>query len=50
VGYDTGTKTYRSVAVDNAGSWALQRDARRRQFVLETPTEIMMMGQSMKIA
>jgi len=49
VGYDMGTKTYHAMCMDNMGmmmtyNGMLDGD----KFVLETPKEVMMMGQMMK--
>jgi hypothetical protein len=49
VGYDLGTKSYKSVVVDNMGTLAMFNGTLDgNTFVLETPEQVMMMGQMMK--
>ncbi len=49
VGYDMGTNSYRAVTVDNMGMMAsMNGTLDGDKFVLETPNEVMMMGQMMK--
>ena len=49
VGYDLGTKAYKGVAVDNMGMLTMfDGTMSDNTFVLETPQEVMMMGQMMK--
>lgn len=49
VGYDTSTKAYRSVVTDNVGTMAMFNGTLEgKKFVLETPDDVMMMGQMMK--
>jgi len=49
VGYDLPSKTYKASVVDNMGTLSMFNGTLNgTTFVLETPTEVMIMGQSMK--
>ena len=49
VGYDMAAKAYRASCVDNMGALMMFNGTMEGdKFVLETPTEVMMMGQMMK--